>query len=85
MSTAVRNDGSRECFATFIGRLIAGTVGDIEWQRFVVMHYHDTVLEDVRRNVAQLAIDRGGSVQWSDAEIAKLNDWSSLLKGSDPA
>ena len=42
----------RADFADFLKRVAAGSVGVIEWQRFIVTHYHDELLETIRRQTA---------------------------------
>jgi hypothetical protein len=69
-------------FADFLCRLAAGTVNAIEWNRFIVPHYSDDRLEEIRRSVVRLRIGQAGAVQWSDSEIAALQHWSRELRGA---
>ena len=73
----------RADFADFLRRVAAGSVGVIEWQRFIVTHYHDELLETIRRQTAKLSIDRDGGKEWSDSELASLQHWSRQLRGTD--
>jgi hypothetical protein len=74
-------DDQRTAFAEFLRRLATGTAEAIEWERFVVTHYHDELLEDIRRRTAKLSIDRDGSKEWSDSEVAALQHWYRQLRG----
>jgi hypothetical protein len=74
-------DDQRTAFAEFLRRLAAGAVGAIEWERFVVNHYHDELLEDIRRRTVKLSIDRDGGKEWSESEVAAFQHWSRLLRG----
>ena len=78
----LRNDGTRLAFAEFLKRLGCGLVRPIEWNRFAVRHYRDDLLEDIRRRTVKLSMDRGGTGQWSDSEIAALQQWSRQLRGA---
>lgn len=70
-------------FADFLSRVAAGRVGTIEWQRFIVTHYRDELLESIRRQAAKLSIDRDGGKEWSDSEFAALQQWSRQLRSSN--
>jgi hypothetical protein len=72
----------RADFADFLRRVAAGGVGAIEWQRFIVTHYHDQLLENVRLQVAKLSMDRDGGKEWSNSELASLQHWSRQLRGT---
>lgn len=85
MSNPVEDRETREAFADFLRHVAAGSVRTIEWSRFIITHYRDEVLEDVRRGVSKLVHDRGGGVQWSESELAKLQHWSRLLRGETPS
>ena len=74
------NDFSRAGFAEFIRRLAANKVGAIEWQRFIVEHYRDELLETARRSNSRLEQGRDGGNWWSDSEIAVMQHWSRRLK-----
>jgi hypothetical protein len=72
-------------FAKFLRRLAAGSVKEIEWNKFIVTHYSDDRLEEIRRSVVRLAIGQAGAVQWSDSELAALQHWSPELRGNSAA
>jgi putative acetyltransferase len=69
----------RKEFAVFLKRLAGNSVGAIEWNRFIVTHYADDALEDIRRKVVEFTIGREGGVQWSDREVMQLQFWSRTL------
>ena len=49
-----------------------GSVGGLEWGRFVEGHYADEVIEDVRRQTVTLAKGRHGGKEWSNSELQLL-------------
>jgi hypothetical protein len=67
---------------TFCAGLAAGKVKAIEWNRFIVAHCSDDRLEEIRRSIVRLRIGQAGAVQWSDSEIAALQQWSRELRGA---
>lgn len=67
-------------FAAFLRRLSAGAIGCLEWNRFLTVHYPDELLEEVRRNVVRLSIERGATLTWSDSEREVLQHYSRLLR-----
>jgi hypothetical protein len=70
----------RIAFADFLRRVAAGKVKATEWDRFVVQHYVDEELEEIRRNLVRLSIDRHGGKEWSESEVAAMQHWSRTLK-----
>jgi hypothetical protein len=52
----LRTGNHRHQFADFLDRLVAGSAHPDEWSSFVVMHYPDEFLEEIRRCVVRLAI-----------------------------
>lgn len=78
---SIRNDDRNE-FAAFLRRLAGGKVGAIEWNRFVVRHYDDELLEEVRCELGRLVIAQEGGKEWSDSELAALQHWSRQLTNS---
>lgn len=73
----------RLAFADFLHRVATGNIGAIEWNRFVVTHYSDGFLEDIRRRLVRLSIERDGSKEWSDSELAALQQWAGELRTTD--
>jgi hypothetical protein len=76
----LESSSQRIAFADFLRRLAAGQANAIEWNRFVVTHYFDDRLEEIRRSLVRLSIGRAGGAQWSDSEFAALQHWSRELR-----
>ncbi len=70
-------------FADFLQRVAGGNVRPLEWNRFIVTHYPDELLESTRQKVVRLSIHRGGGKEWSDSELEMLKHWSRELRGWD--
>jgi hypothetical protein len=62
----------RISFANFLARLANGTNGPLEWEQFIVRHYDDPLLEEIRRQTVELSISRDGGKEWSNSEIEIL-------------
>jgi hypothetical protein len=71
---------SRVEFADFLKRLATSVVTGKEWEKYIVRHYHDPLLERVRADTVRLAIGRCGGKEWSDSEFASLQHWSRELR-----
>jgi hypothetical protein len=74
------NESHRIAFAGFLRRLAAGRVKAIEWNRFVIQHYPDPELEEIRRSLVRLGIAKNGGMQWSESEVASLQHWYHILR-----
>jgi hypothetical protein len=72
-------ENHRREFAEFLRDFAAGSSSNVDWQRFVVTHYPDEQLEDIRRSLVRLAIDQQGSKQLSDEDRKRLQSWACLL------
>ncbi len=59
---------ARLAFVRFLDRLALGRASREEWQAFVVAHYSDEELEDVRRRCVRLAINSPTWGEWSAPE-----------------
>lgn len=71
----------RDEFAEFLERLSCGPIGAIEWNRFVVAHYPDAVMETIRVNVVRLMMCKSQcSYTFTEAERDQLQYWSQILK-----
>jgi hypothetical protein len=79
----IKNDCTREGFAEFLRRLAANKVGEIEWQRFMVTHYHDELIEAARVAIVQRSIERDPGMQWSESDLAAMQHWSHRLHGEE--
>lgn len=66
-------------FAEFLRDFAAGSSSDADWQRFVVTHYPDEQLEDIRRSLVRLTIDQQGSKQLSNEVREQLQNWARIL------
>jgi len=78
--TETSNSSRRIEFADFLKRVAAGTTKPLEWNRFVVTHYPDDFLEEIRCRAVRLSIGREGGKEWSDSEYAALQQWSRGLR-----
>jgi hypothetical protein len=72
----------RNDFASFLDRLASGDSPPADWQQFVVAHYPDEFLEEIRRNVVRLYQDRLPIESKADAAIQLLNSWSLTIRSS---
>ena len=68
-------------FVGFLERLIAakGHVGRLDWSRYIVAHYLDEEMEEVRRTVARL----GGSWayrEWPAFNLELVAGWIETLR-----
>lgn len=67
-------------FADFLDRLAAGNVDDDEWSRFIVTHYSDEFLEEVRRCTARLMQNRLVQSDGTHEEVQTLHSWAITLR-----
>lgn len=74
----------RLAFAEFLDRLALDTEGPDEWFDLVVTHYLDEGLEEVRRSLVRLAIERDpkGNPTWLDSDREQIRTWSRQLLDS---
>jgi len=73
---------TREAFADFIDRYADRKTHASEWQHFVIQHFGDSFLEEIRRCVVRLASNK---LQiHGDTEPARdiLRSWAVLLRSS---
>lgn len=76
---------TREAFARFLERHAQHRTGQIEWNHFIVRHYGDTFLEEIRRCVVRLMQNRLPIHGDTDAAIEMLHSWAFLLRSSTNA
>ncbi len=76
---------TRNSFADFLDRYADNGTGSIEWDHFVVRHYGDSFLEEVRRCVVRLAINRLPIRGETDAARDLIRSWAILLRSSTNA
>jgi hypothetical protein len=74
-------------FADFLDRLADGPVGAEEWLSFVVTHYPDEFLEEIRRQCVRLACGYGDRDQRPDTPAGRevLRLWAGQLRASRAA
>jgi hypothetical protein len=72
----------RQSFADFLDRLSTGTQDRDDWREYAVNHYHDEMLEQIRRDCVRLAIEPGESFPRTDAHRAQLRTWATELRTS---
>ncbi|MEZ6142225.1 MAG: hypothetical protein R3B84_16830 [Zavarzinella sp.] len=70
-------------FADFLERLAdgRGVCSSIEWGKFIVGHYRDQEVEEIRRSVARLGISWAFR-EWPDLNLELLRKWSIQLRRS---
>jgi len=73
---------TRSSFADFLDRYADNKTGSIEWDHFVVQHYGDSFLEEVRRCVVRLAINKLPIHGDTDAARDLIRSWATLLRSS---
>ena len=73
---------TRDSFANFLDRYADNKTGAIEWDHFVVQHYGDSFLEEVRRCVVRLAINKLPIHGDTDAARDLIRSWATLLRSS---
>lgn len=74
----------RRQFADFLDRLAAGTAHDDEWSSFVVTHYPDEFLEEMRRCAVRLGIEELGCKIDSSEGRQLLRAWAIAIRSSMP-
>jgi hypothetical protein len=73
---------TRESFAGFIDRYADGKTHEREWDHFIIQHYGDCFLEEVRRCVVRLVINQLPIHGNTDAAREILRSWAFLLRAS---
>lgn len=78
------NQTQRMIFIAFLKRLADGSTARDDWGQLVIAHYADEHLEQIRRQLVQLAIKREllEEPSWSSSDRAQFRAWSEQL--SDP-
>ena len=72
----------REAFINYLNKLINGQYSKDDWFRYIVEHYLDEELEEVRRNIVRLRIAAGDPEVFpvTNEHKEKLNEWIKKLK-----
>ena len=73
---------TRNSFADFLDRYADNKTGPTEWDNFVVQHYGDSFLEEIRRCVVRLAINNLPIHGDTDAARDLIRSWATLLRSS---
>lgn len=73
---------TRDSFADFLDRYADNKTGSIEWNHFVVQHYGDSFLEEVRRCVVRLASNILPIHGDTEAASDLIRSWAFLLRSS---
>ena len=73
---------TRDSFADFLDRYADNKTGSIEWNHFVVQHYGDSFLEEIRRCVVRLAINKLPIHGDTQAARDLIRSWAILLRSS---
>jgi hypothetical protein len=74
------NESLREDFATFLTALAAGHLDKENWSRFVIEHYHDTLLESVRVRLVRLEIEPENPSTFPGVHAEQLRAWADELR-----
>jgi hypothetical protein len=74
------NKSLRADFAIFLTELAAGHLDKEKWSRFVIEHYHDTLLESVRVRLGRLAIEPESPSTFPVAHAEQLRAWADELR-----
>lgn len=76
----------RSEFADFLDRLAAakGHVGTAGWSRFMITHYPDEEIEDMRRSVVRFSIN-WRSRDWPELNCELISGWAKKLRMSAAA
>jgi hypothetical protein len=73
---------TRDAFADFLDRHANNKADSTEWTHFVVRHYGDSFLEEIRRCVVRLAINELPIHGDTEAAHEILRSWGFLLRSS---
>ncbi|ODA34207.1 hypothetical protein [Planctopirus hydrillae] len=73
---------TREVFADFLDRYAERKTDAIEWEHFVVRHYGDCFLEEIRRCVVRLATKMLSIHGDTEAACEMIRGWAFLLRSS---
>ena len=71
----------RDHFVAFLERLADGQADLEDWERLVVDHYRDVMLERVRREVVRVRM-RNEAMRWSAEEHGEILGWICELRAA---
>jgi hypothetical protein len=72
----------QEAFADFLDRYADNRTDSSEWDHFVVQHYGDSFLEETRRCVVRLSINKLPIHGDTEAACEIIRSWAFLLRSS---
>ena len=72
----------RTQYASFLDRLASGTAHEMEWSSFVVTHYPDEFLEEMRRCTVRLSIGGLGHRLDSPEGRQILRAWAIAIRSA---
>jgi hypothetical protein len=72
----------RREFADFLDRLTSRPPNREDWQEFIVQHYEDEELEQLRVDCARLARDTKTPIPQTEAQRSQLREWAIELRSS---
>jgi hypothetical protein len=70
---------SRTLFAEFLVRLAEGSATLAHWDAFIVEHYPDILVEDIRRACVRMFLHRTALGPLGEAERVQLHAWATAL------
>ena len=75
-------DFGRSSFAEFLERLASDQVSTAEWERFIVTHYQDEFLEEMRRCTVRLMQNRLPYHANTEPAREALRCWAIAIRSS---
>ena len=76
---------TRDSFADFLDRYVDNRTDSSEWDHFVVQHFGDSFLEEIRRCVVRLVINKLPIHGDTDSARDIVRSWAFLLRSSTNA
>jgi hypothetical protein len=76
METQNKMNNLRSQFADTLEKLMNNDISNEEWQRWMVNHYHDVEIENIRREIVRLSI---AGTLYSPATFQQLEEWRNAL------
>jgi hypothetical protein len=66
----------RKDFVDILDKIQQNTLSKDEWHHWMVNHYHDREIEDIRREIVRLSIE---GTLYSDIDKSKIEEWRKAL------
>jgi hypothetical protein len=73
---------TRLAFADFLERLGTGKTNPGDWFEYVINHYQDEYVEEIRASCARLAVEGEGLPPRTDDHRRQLKEWAEELRAS---